>query len=81
MKVLRAGLCVVVAFAVLSHGAVEPWSESILQISAALFFLWWGVLTIRSGRLDLRLTPLLLPVLGLVVWAMGQWVFGLSMYP
>jgi len=81
MTAIRIGLCAVIAFAVLAHGAVEPWSESILQISAAFLFVSWGALCLRQGNLKLRLPPLLLPVLGLVVWALVQWLIGLSVYP
>jgi O-antigen ligase len=80
MTTIRVGLCVVVAFAVFAHGAVEPWSESILQISAALLFLWWAVLAFQSDRLEVRGNLLLLALLGFVLWVLVQWVFGLSVY-
>ena len=49
MTTIRAGICILLTFAVLAHGAVETWSESVLQIGAALLFLWWGFL-MASGR-------------------------------
>lgn len=81
MTAIRIALCVLFAFAVLAHGAVEPWSQSILQLSAAILFVSWGALCFRQRRFQLRFTPLLLPLLGLVLWTMTQWIFGLSLYP
>ena len=36
MKAIRIGICVLLAFSVLAHGAVEPWSEAVLEIGAAV---------------------------------------------
>ena len=43
MGFLRTGICVLAAFAVLAHGAVEPWSEAVLEIGAAILLLVWAV--------------------------------------
>ena len=42
MKVLRGGICALLAFSVLSFGAVQVWSQSILEGGAALLFLVLG---------------------------------------
>ena len=41
MKVVRAGLFMLFAFCVLAFGAVEVWSESVLEIGAGALPLWW----------------------------------------
>ena len=42
MKVIRIGIFVVIAFAVLSHGAVEPWSRAVLETAAGLLLVLWA---------------------------------------
>lgn len=81
MTVLRIGVCLAVAFAVLAHGAVEPWSGSLLAILAAALFLVWGGIAFFRHRTEIELNPLLLPVLGLGLVALAQWGLGLSAYP
>lgn len=77
MNALRIGLGIAVAFSVLAHGTVEPWSEAVLALLAAFLLLVWAAM----GRREIHLNPLLLPLLGLVLIALVQWVFGLSLYP
>ena len=43
MKVIRIGIFVVIAFAVLSHGAVESWSRAVLESAAGLLLVLWTV--------------------------------------
>ena len=35
MKIVRMGICALVVFGVLAHGAVEEWSKAILETGAA----------------------------------------------
>jgi O-antigen ligase len=74
MKLLRIGICVLVAFAVLAHGAVEDWAKAILETSAGLLFLYWSVLFYRAQDDDheVVLTPLLPPLILLAVVALAQ---------
>ncbi len=81
MSAIRFGICLLVAFAVLAHGAVEPWSESILEIGAAALFLLWGFLSIWQQQVQVRWNTLFLPLLGLAALALLQWGFRLSAYP
>src|SRR5580704_15001804 len=78
---VRTGICVLVAFAVLAHGAVEPWSEAVLEIGAAvLLFLWsWKLLTV--SELKLVWNPLLWPLLGFWLVAALQLAIGISPVP
>jgi O-antigen ligase len=61
MKALRIGICGLLAFSVFAHGVVEPWSEAVLEIGAAILFLWWGLL-FAQGSVLVRWHRLLWPV-------------------
>lgn len=80
MKGIRIGICVLLAFSVAAHGAVEPWSETILEIGAALLFLSWGLFRLlASGTAPtLRWNWLLAPLAGLWAFAVGQYLTGLT---
>jgi O-antigen ligase len=81
MKPIRIGICTLVAFSVFAHGAVEPWSEAVLETGAALLFLWWGV-RFASGTIpSVRWNWLLAPVAG--IWAYGvlQYLLRLTVAP
>ena len=43
MRPVRIGIFAIIAFAVLSHGAVEPWARGILETSAGILLLLWAV--------------------------------------
>jgi len=81
MSAIRLGICALIAFAVLAHGGVEPWSEGVLEVGAALLLL---VLAGRSAiEEDFRLVwnPLFVPLLA--IWLIGavQWGAGISLVP
>jgi len=81
MKAIRIGLGTAVAFAVLAHGAVEPWSESLLAIWAALLLMAWAGACLYRGKAEIRFPSLLVPLFLLLVIALVQWLGGLSAYP
>ena len=81
MRVIRIGVPVLVAFAVLADGAVEPWSQSLLEIGAAVLLVIWAVSATREGAIEIRWNPLLAAMGGLTALAMAQWAFGLTVYP
>lgn len=81
MTVIRAGICVLVTFAVLAYGGVETWSQSILEIGAATLFLWWGILVITGRAEEIRWSPVLWPLLGLECIALVQLAAHLTVYP
>src|SRR5256712_10947875 len=53
MKALRISIFILVTFAVLAHGAVEAWSEAVLEIGAAALFVVWGVLVFQGRHVEL----------------------------
>src|SRR6266404_4203146 len=44
MNLVRTGLFAVIAFAVLSHGGVEPWALGILESASGILFVLWALL-------------------------------------
>jgi O-antigen ligase len=74
MKLIRIGICALVVFGVASHGAVEDWARAVLEIGAALLFLAWALRTYLTQEHQLVLSPLLFPLVSLMLLALGQWL-------
>ncbi|HTS13038.1 MAG TPA: O-antigen ligase family protein [Candidatus Limnocylindrales bacterium] len=66
MKAIRAGLYFLFAFAVLAFGAVEVWSESVLEIGAAALLLAWAIIAYRNADEKWEWNPLNWPLLALL---------------
>jgi hypothetical protein len=81
MKIIRGGLLLLFAFSVLAFGAVEVWSESILEISASLLFIGWAALVFLDGRVKIYWNPLNWPLLGLFVIGLAQLFLHATPYP
>jgi O-antigen ligase len=81
MKPIRIGICALAAFSVFAHGAVEPWSEAVLETGAALLFIWWGVGYASGAMPAVRWNWLLAPVAGLWVYGVLQYSLRLTVAP
>jgi hypothetical protein len=81
MSGIRAGICILAAFAVLAHGAVEPWSEGVLEIGAAILLLAWAWIALTDSDLRLVWNPLLWPLLGFWIVVAIQLAIGVSPVP
>lgn len=81
MKGIRIGICALLAFSVLAHGAVEPWSEAVLEAGAAVLFVVWGLLFASGLAPTVRWNWLLAPVAGLWAFAVLQYVARLTEVP
>lgn len=75
MRFIRIGICVLLAFAILAHGAVEVWAESILEIGTAFLFLLWTFLLFRDPEIEIRRQPLNWPLLGILAAGAAQLIF------
>ena len=63
----------------LSFGAVQAWAWGGLVVGAALLLFLWGIGCLRTGNVRLALSPLYIPLLGVLLLAGVQLWFGLSM--
>jgi O-antigen ligase len=77
MKAIRIGICGLLAFSVVAHGVVEPWSEAVLEIGAAMLFLWWAFLFARAA-VTVRWLRLLWPMAALWLLAAAQYGLGFT---
>ena len=82
MKPVRIGIFAIIAFAVLSHGAVEAWARGILETAAGILLLVWAVAFLLSKKEGpIVLPPLLFPLLALALLATAQLAFRLTTSP
>lgn len=81
MSVIRGGLLFLFAFTVMAFGAVEVWSESILEICAGLLFVGWAVMVFLDDRVKIHWMPLNWPLLGLFAIGLAQFVLRATAYP
>ncbi|MGB7024931.1 MAG: O-antigen ligase family protein [Candidatus Acidiferrales bacterium] len=81
MRLLRIGICLLIAFSVLAFGTVEIWSESILEAGAAVLFLCWAVLICRNREIETHWSPIYWPLLAFLGIATLQLAFRATAYP
>jgi len=75
MRPLQIGLCAVLVFAIVAHGAVEDWACAVLETSAGVLFLCWAVRAYVTREDSVFISPLLPPLLALIFLAFGQLLF------
>ena len=75
MKVIRVGLLLLCAFSVLAFGAVEVWSQSLLEIGASILLISWAVIVYRDKQSTIRWNPLSWPLLGFIAVGIVQLAF------
>jgi O-antigen ligase len=82
MKLVRSGIFTAVAFAVLSHGAVEPWARGILESAAGILLVLWALYFFFSQEeKEISVPSLLFPLAALTLVATAQLAFGLTASP
>jgi O-antigen ligase len=81
MRLIRGGICVLVAFAVLAHGVVEPWSEAVLEAGTGILLLIWVIKGLTDDDFNLAWNPLLGPLLAFWVVVAVQWMAGITVVP
>jgi len=81
MRLLRIGICLLIAFSVLAFGTVEIWSESILEVGAAALFVWWAVLICWNREIEIHWSLVYWPLLAFLGIATLQLAFGATAYP
>jgi len=78
MKFLRVGICALVAFSVAAHGGVEDWARAALETSAGALLIFWAARFCfyrHDEEKKIVVTPLLFPLIGLALLALGQLLF------
>jgi hypothetical protein len=75
MKGIRVGLVCLFAFSVLAFGAVEVWSQSLLEIGASILLISWAVIVYRDKQSTIRWNPLNWPLLGFIAVGVVQLAF------
>ena len=79
MKLIRIGIFAIIAFAVLSHGAVEPWARGILECASGLLLVVWALqFYFADEERDSVLPHLLFPMCALALLVLVQWAFHLT---
>src|SRR5690348_15808933 len=74
------GICSLLFFGVLSFGAVESWSISILEAGTALLFLAWAGRRVIAGALKIEASPLYAPAFLFAAVVAAQLGFGITAY-
>ena len=75
MNVIRVGLLFLFAFSVLAFGAVEVWSQSLLEIGASILLMSWALVIYRDKQSTIQWNPLGWPLLGFIAVGMVQLAF------
>jgi len=78
MKFFRVGICCLLAFAVLSFGAVEEWSQAVLEVGAAVLLVLWAIRQYRLRAEQLFIPPEFPPLCTFALVAVVQLVFHLT---
>ena len=82
MNLVRTGLFAVIAFAVLSHGGVEPWALGILESASGILFVLWALFFLLSKKeQEIALPSLLFPLAAFTVVVIVQFTFRLTASP
>jgi O-antigen ligase len=78
MRFVRVGICCLLAFAVLAFGAVEEWSQAVLQVGAAILLVVWAIRQYRFKSDQLSISDELLPLGAFALFVVLQLVFHLT---
>ena len=78
MRFFRVGICCLLAFAVLSFGAVEEWSQAVLEVGAAVLLVVWAIRQYRLKAELLSIPPEFLPLCAFALVVVVQLAFHLT---
>jgi O-antigen ligase len=81
MKAIRFGLCALLVFAVGAFGSVEVWSESAVEIGAALLLVLWALFVLLKRDAEITWNPLNWPLLAFCAVGALQLAFHITAYP
>ncbi|HXX14468.1 MAG TPA: O-antigen ligase family protein [Candidatus Eremiobacteraceae bacterium] len=78
MRFVRVGICGLLAFSVLSFGAVEEWSQAVLELGASILLLLWAIRQYRMREEQLLIPPELPPLMAFALVVLVQLAFSLT---
>ncbi|MGB7844177.1 MAG: O-antigen ligase family protein [Candidatus Acidiferrum sp.] len=78
MSFLRVGVCCLLAFAVLSFGAVEEWSQAVLEVGVSVLFVFWAIRQYWVKAEQVSFPPEFLPLCAFASVVVIQLVFHLT---
>ena len=78
MRFVRVGICCLLAFAVLSFGAVEEWSQAVLEVGASLLLVFWAVRQYYFKADQLSIPVEIAPLAAFALLGVLQFVFHLT---
>jgi O-antigen ligase len=69
MRIVRIGVCLLLAFAVIAFGAVEEWSQAVLEVGASLLLVYWAIKVYQRRSEQISVSPFFLPltIFGLLI--------------
>src|SRR5690349_20901412 len=71
-KTIVAVLLTAVAFTTLALGTVEPWSVALFELTVLALMLLWTAKAVFEKRLEIKLSPVALPLGALVLVGVVQ---------
>lgn len=71
-NVIAISLILVVAFAALAHGVVEPWSIFVFELAAAVLTLLWMIKAVADKNLTLVIPQTVWPLAALILLGLAQ---------
>ena len=78
MRFFRVAICCLLVFAVLAFGAVEEWSQAVLEVGAAVLLVVWSFQQYRRKAEQLDVPPEFLPLCAFAVVVVVQLAFHLT---
>lgn len=69
---IAVGLALVVVFAALAHGVVEPWSIFVFELAAAVLTLLWAIKVVADKNLALVIPQTIWPLAALILLGLAQ---------
>jgi O-antigen ligase len=78
MRFVRVGICGLLAFSVLSFGAVEEWSQAVLEVGVSILLLLWAIRQYRMREEQLSIPPELPPLMAFALVVVAQLVVPLT---
>src|SRR5262249_45562871 len=82
MRLLRLGIYLVIAFAVLSHGAVEPWARGMIETASGILLVFWAAYFLGAKKeQQIALPSLFFPLAAFTLLVCVQRAFHLTASP